>query len=281
LTYTVGERSPGLLTSVVNARLEYLVPDSGGFSVRHKGDAADRGRECVWGRGPDGRPAPALITRQGPFAAALHYEGTADPADAQPLATRLDLTFPSSKSWVEMAWRVEDPQGIVAGLRFETRLKLEGGPTLVDLGAAATVYGVLRGREWMGLIAGSAPGMADLGRPWIVRKGAPETPSTFAEAPRPDAAPAEGWAHIMDATHCTALAVANFGRASQDRIEIDADGRVRVAREFAGNGASPTPGRKSLTCWLHFVSMPVQVGAATSPQAMLAPLEIAWGDPRP
>ena len=32
--------------------------------------------------------------------------------------------------------------------------------------------------------------------------------------------------------------------------------------------------KKSLRFWLHFVTTPVQVGAVTSPQSMLAPLEV-------
>ena len=57
---------------------------------------------------------------------------------------------------------------------------------------------------------------------------------------------------------------------------IEAGGRVRICREFAGAGAAPVAGPKSLTCWFHFVQMPVQVGAATSPQATLAPLEVEF-----
>jgi hypothetical protein len=40
------------------------------------------------------------------------------------------------------------------------------------------------------------------------------------------------------------------------------------------SGADGRP--KALTCWFHFVQMPVQVGAATSPQAILAPLEVEF-----
>ncbi len=98
----------------------------------------------------------------------------------------------------------------------------------------------------------------------------------FAEAPTPDSPPAEGWAHVMDRTRCTALAVADFGRRARDRIEVLADGRVRIWREFAPGGEVPSGRAKSLTFWFHFVGMPVQVGAATSPQAMLAPLKVVW-----
>jgi len=80
----------------------------------------------------------------------------------------------------------------------------------------------------------------------------------------------------MDRSRCTALALAGFGLSTRDQIVVEASGRVRLVRDYAGNGAPPPPGPKSLTCWFHFVDMPVQVGAATSPQAMLAPLEVVW-----
>jgi hypothetical protein len=171
LTYTVGDGLPGPVSGVENARLSYVVPSAGGFSVRHKDDPPGRWRVCTWGRDPQGQPLPASATRQGPFAASLHFEGNVDLAGAGPAATSADLTFPSSKSWVETAWRLEDPLGVVAGMRVEIQLKVEPAPTLVDFGAADTVYGVLRDRERMTLEAGDAPGLAGLGRPWVVRKG--------------------------------------------------------------------------------------------------------------
>ena len=276
LTYTVGDQLLGPVSGVENARLSYVVPNSGGFSVRHRDDPPDRWRACSWGHDPQGRPSPASTTRQGPFAVSLHFEGSVDLPGARPSATSADLTFPSSKSWVETAWRLEDPLGVVAGMRVEFQLNVEAARTLVDFGAADTVYGVLQGRERMILEAGGAPGLAGLGRPWVVRKGPDGNLALFAMAPRPDAAAAEGWAHVMDESHCTALAVARFGRESRDRPGSRADGRVRIFREFAGAVAAPPAGPKALTCWFHFVQMPVQVGAATSPQATLAPLEVEF-----
>jgi hypothetical protein len=82
----------------------------------------------------------------------------------------------------------------------------------------------------------------------------------------------------MDATRCTALAIADFGRNARDRIQIDKDGVVQIARDFTGDSASSAPprGPKTLRFWFHFVPMPVHIGAATSPQAMLAPLSVTW-----
>jgi hypothetical protein len=80
----------------------------------------------------------------------------------------------------------------------------------------------------------------------------------------------------MDRQRCTAIAVDRFGVASQDEIRLDADGRLRL-RRVVGKGSS---GVHSLRFWLHFVDMPVQIGALTSPQSMLAPLVVVVRSPR-
>jgi hypothetical protein len=54
------------------------------------------------------------------------------------------------------------------------------------------------------------------------------------------------------------------GQGGGAEIIVDADGRLRLWKH----------GSKKLTFWLHFVTMPVQVGAVTSPQSMLAPLKV-------
>jgi hypothetical protein len=54
------------------------------------------------------------------------------------------------------------------------------------------------------------------------------------------------------------------------------DGRLGVTRRFAIHKMDPPKGRKSLRFWLHFVTNPVQIGAVTSPQSMLSPLEVEW-----
>src|SRR5271156_1172219 len=91
-----------------------------------------------------------LAYREGPSffavgrALRLHHQTVQRCVERAPSATSADLTFPSSKSWVETAWRLEDPLGVVAGMRVELQLKVEPAPTLVDFGAADTGYGVLR-----------------------------------------------------------------------------------------------------------------------------------------
>jgi len=91
----------------------------------------------------------------------------------------------------------------------------------------------------------------------------------------------EGWAHVWDAAQATAVAVADFGRASQDSIAVHESSRLEVTRTFTARSGPARPagaGAKELLLWLHFVDAPPHVGAVTSPQAMLAPLEASGGD---
>jgi hypothetical protein len=275
LRYVVRDGLPSVLESVSSGAGDYLLPGAGGLFVRRRGDAEGQAVKL----GGAGLTWQGTITRQGPIAVGLRFAGIAPLGPDTKAATTLEMTFPSSKSWVQATWRVDDPDDQVAELAVDVALALEGAATLVDLGTAATIYGVLRGDERITLTAGAAPGLPAPGRtPWIIHKGTPDAMTTFAQAPRPDSPPAEGWAHVMDATRCTALAVADFGRGTRDRIEIDRRGRVRIARAYSRGGA-PSPDRQNqrvLRFWLHFVPMPVQIGAATSPQAMLAPLLVMW-----
>jgi hypothetical protein len=82
----------------------------------------------------------------------------------------------------------------------------------------------------------------------------------------------------MDSQRCTAVAVRDFAAAGQEcAITIEDGGRLQIERTFV-RGDKPAPkGPKRLTFWLHFVSVPVQVGAKTSPQAMLSPLRVEVG----
>jgi hypothetical protein len=275
LTFTLPDTLDGFLKSVRNARLEFIRTGqpSRGLSLQA------RARDVQVPLGTKG-----VVTRQGPIAVGLRYAGTVTVPGGQPLRSVVDLTFPNSKSWVEARWSVNDPEGLVAMMGVDVPLLVEGAPTLIDLGASDTVYGQIRGDEWMTLKAGRRPGEPAPSSSWEVFKVQPGSAvgaeARFAAAP-PRGAAAEGWAHVIDRSRCTAVAVAGFGSPWYDEITTRADGRVELQRWFArtGEGAAPVEGPKSLTFWLHFVTTPVQVGAATSPQAMLAPLKVGWDRP--
>ena len=249
----------GLLRSVGNSGQEFVEAGGKGlFAIERSGRTRAIG-------------GPSTIVdaiRQGPTAVGLRFRSAIEKGGAERLPVIIDMTCPRSKSWVEVTVGLDDPDGQIASLNVDLKLKLEGSPTLIDFGALGTVYGQIKGEESMALIGGGAE------PPWTVLQGPKTGLKPFAKAPADANRPAEGWAHVMDRTRCTAVAVAGFGRTTTDRIDVGADGRLGISRRFPEGG--PGRGRKSLTFWLHFVGMPVQVGAATSPQAMLAPLRVVW-----
>lgn len=273
-TFELADDLSGFLQAVGSPRLGYLRDDSRGLMIRERG-----GSDFVAVAPPKKQsPIRTTVSRHGPIAVGLRSEWRG-PAGARSV---LELTIPHSKSWVQALWSVEDPDQQVAGLGFELDLLIEGSPTLVDLGAGSTVYGQLKGDEKAELIAGRAVGenKPESGQGWVVRLGAEERPPILAASTIESPRAAEGWAHIMDSRRCTAVAVANYGRVgARDKIQVSGRGKLGITREYALGTEVPNKGIKTLGFCLHFVPMPVQVGAATSPQAILAPLQVEWDRP--
>ena len=255
LHYDVPEDFSRLLRSVGNANKEYIAETGQGAGGLSLLDASGKPLEIA--------PLTGSPLYQGPFACALRFTGGGKGTKA--IASDIRLHFPSSKSWVEAEVAIHDPSNQVRSIQLALSLKLEGAPTLVDLGANDTVYGHLKGTEVMSLA--QSPG-----KPWKVEMGAAGSPKTFAVSVGDAKIRAEGWAHVMDRQRCTAAAVAEFGQKHLDRIETHANGNLLIRRDFGDSAVA----LKKLRFWFHFVPMPVQVGAVTSPQAMLAPLKTIW-----
>ncbi|MDP6444042.1 MAG: hypothetical protein QGG36_10425 [Pirellulaceae bacterium] len=211
----------------------------------------------------DVRKSSAEIIKPGPLAAQLRFTWAISDPQLPGVKCQLEMSFPVSKSWVEIAWKIEDPRGVVrrAGSLLETNLDspTNAQPTLVDWGAGGSAYLALR------------PGMATRlanspTKKWTVLRGKPGSLSPFVEQANNQMA--EGWLHVMDRKRCLALAVDQFGIAGGDALDVTASGRVDVRRTFV----PATSRTKNLRFWMHFVFFPPQISAATSPQAMQNPL---------
>jgi hypothetical protein len=287
IAYTLDDHLKGLVRSVQVPGLEFLAGFSRGLFVARR----DRAPHLLFDHSDPGQPDSVVeVTRPGPLAVGLRWRGTIVLPAAPPLRSIAELTFPSSKSWIEMTWTIDDPRDQVEGMGVDLVLQLEGQPALWDCGASSTVYGTLRGDERMTFEAGGLPSRSGNGPHWVIRHGTAEKLQDLASARTVDPIPPEGWVHVMDRRRCTAMAVADFGRlgpAILDRFEVHAGGHLVFEREFlhgkTGQTAAQEP-KKTLRFWLHFVPAPVQVGAVTSPQSMLAPLQIEWmaaGTPQP
>jgi hypothetical protein len=257
LQYDVPENLLGLLSQVTTGKFSYLRPGSQGLVLNYKDDVEFR----AGGTGHWNVPIKATVTKRGPLVCGLRFESMEGLRGDRSVKSVVEMEFPRSKSWVEVRWTVDDPNRWVTAMMADLNLLMEGGPTVVDFGASNTVYVGLRPGQ-RAVLSASMP--TEPGSPlWFVHLGS----DIYASGVR---ARAEGWAHIMDPQRSTAVAVDGFGRESNDHIEVSADGRLVIRREIVrGN-------ERFLHFWIHFVSSPVQIGAATSPQAILNPLTVEW-----
>jgi hypothetical protein len=227
MTYSIPTDLTGLLGPVRSGKSEYT---SGGGKGLWLINAKD---ERLSLEGLKGR-----IQRQGPFAASLVFEGK---------GATVQVTVPRSKSWVEVEVRAESAKALGADLKLNF-----ASPGLVDFGAGDSVYVALKAKQTAKFEA------------WTTHRVGTSWRTSIDDAPYVVATPGNsqvrGWAHAMDRTRCTALAIEDFGTLSlaTDEIAIGAEGNVRLTRHA-----------KRLRFWLHFVPMPVQIGAVTSPQSML------------
>ena len=237
LAFDVPKNFPGLLNSVKTPAFEYLTAGSAGLILNDKDNAEHRTVATA-----------SRIVKSGPLACALRFDST-ERLGNRTVKSAVELEFPRSKSWAEVRWTVDDPDALVSGLIAEVNLRVDGQPLIVDFGAGTMIYATVR--------PGQSAKMSANASAWTI-----ELNGESYAAGRDQRA--EGWAHVMDRRRATAVAIGDFAEP-EGSIETWADGRLRIRRDRL-DGI-----RKSLTFWLHFVDMPVQIGAATSPQSMMRP----------
>ena len=214
--------------------LEFLKPNSPGLFV------GSRGRKTYLDAtpGPTAKPPRVQVARQGPMAAGLSFDHAIQLDEKSHLASSIAMTFPSSKSWVEVVWTIADPEDRIDSMGLDLDLRLEGEPILIDCGARSTVYTTLEPRERIVFEAGHPLNIQGRELEWAIRKGSSTSPLLLeAAGEKRSGREPEGWVHVMDRTRCTAMAIADFGRPSQaqetlDRFEIEANGLLRFERRF-------------------------------------------------
>ncbi len=85
------------------------------------------------------------------------------------------------------------------------------------------------------------------------------------------AVPFAGWAHLQGGGEVVAFAVENAERYDGGvALEFGGDGQADIRLSPAAPAA-----RHQLTVYEHFVGVPVQIGAATAPPAILSPLAVS------
>jgi len=237
---------------------DYIADDSPGLYFMYSGN----------GRVPlaDRRPTRVSIERQGPLAVSLRFDYDNWPEGAQ---TRVQLEFPRTKSWIHATWTISGmpvfPQTMGAALN----LRLDGPEVLLDFGAGDFVYATVTKEQAARLEAGPSFGSSV---PWQVLHGRAGAIEPIFVAPQLlPTPPVHGWAHVMDDKRATALAISQFGEHAKDAIDVQGNGQLSWSRTYNDSGNFRT-----LEFWLHFVTMPVHIGARTSPRSMQEPLEVEW-----
>jgi len=274
LTYSIPSDLAGLISSFATSDFDYFAPGSRGLFLTDR-RGAERTTLALSGQGGDGS---AAWRWEGPVSSSLRFTGTSAIAESRLIRSTVDLTFVNSKSWIETVWTVEDPDDRVGSMGFDLNFLIQGGPAIVDCGASSTVYSHLKAGEVLAFEGHSLPDSGASHPRWLIEQGSGSALKPFAVA-RPGDGAAEGWVHVMDSVRSSAIAVAGFASSGPDRFTIEAGGRVAFERRFPVPPAPEQPkGLKTLKFWIHVVTTPVQVGAVTSPQAMLAPLLVDWSE---
>jgi exo-rhamnogalacturonan lyase-like protein len=249
-------KSGSSLLASIKYRDEAIGPGSNGVVVT---DAAGTAHDLT---SVDGLKVE--IVKRGPLVVVLKYSGSIrlDAGATAPFV--LTVEMPNSKSWVKLSTSISDPARHVRGLAVQLPLSLGALPWVWDFGTTRWTYGSLRGATDSVVMADN---VTSAGAEWSVSSG-PAGREQVYETSRPDAATFAGWGHIQSAKEVVAYAIEGL-RTRPGSYRIAVDGGGKVSFQFA----PPTPQTQhELTVYVHFVSTPVQIGAATSPAAILSPL---------
>ena len=256
-----------LISSVAVETFEFLGTDSPGLLLRDRQSQ----QFTVTGNGK--------IVRQGHMTVALRYEKTQAEPELQDVHSIVDMTLPGPVSWVEVEWTIGDPADKLDAVGLQLNLNIDRSdtvPTLIDFGTTGSVYLSLYPGQEAELVASlQKTKIESEDRPlWeVLRRESTHIRPIAAQAKRSQTRDVEGWAHVMDRKKCLALAIDAFARETIDRINLTADGKVTIWREYP---AVLKATRKHLRFWLHFVYFPPQASAGTSPQQMQTPLEVRF-----
>lgn len=196
----------------------------------------------------------------GPLVAALRWKGDVriDASYFVPLTITAEM--PSSKTWVKIHASVEDPQKRLREIGLGTPLAFGPLPWTWDFGTSRWSYGSLRNATDSVTMTQAPAG------DWTIQTGQ----QIYEKSPGGNRAPVE-WGHFQDGREVVAFAVER-GAEQNGTWKVSFSGKGQAIYQFAP--ATPST-HLEFTVYQHFVNTPVQIGAATSPSAILSPLEVS------
>jgi YetA-like protein len=241
-------------------------------SVKYRGEDIGKGANGLFllddqGNRLDVTNAEAVestVTKPGPLMGTIEYSGYIVMGDGYRVPFAIRVEMPNSKTLVKLTAVVVDPAKRVRTVGFETPLAFAGKPLEWDFGTNRWTYGVLRA-------AGDSVTLTEDAKGWKVTTASGGKEQVYEEAA--GAGPVR-WGHVQDGKEVVALAFDGPADAAW-KVKVAGDGQVAVQYAEAAPAAE-----HRLTLIEHFVTAPVQVGAATSPAALLSPLAVTVGAAR-
>lgn len=206
------------------------------------------------------KPGPLLVLLR--YTAAIPVEATVSiPVDVQ-------LEMPNSKSWLKTTVTVTDRTRRLRDIAIERPYALSGFPVIWDFGTDSGTYGVFRAPADQVTLTQTSTANAATG--WKIESGPLNQRRTLEMSSGSRNKNASGWGHLQNPTAAVAFGLSRFGRDA-GTYSIALSGSGQATYRFAPAAAST---QYQLTLYEHFVAVPVAVGAATNPTAMLSPLSV-------
>jgi hypothetical protein len=201
------------------------------------------------------------VEKQGALQVRLHCEGEYPaPGGNAPLPFALTLEFSNSKSWVGITHVVRGNRKVALSLVSHFNLN---GQLLWDADVGYWLYGVVNPDEQMTFSQTSDAWMCKSGKAGL------ETPYAANAA---DNRRSKGWGHFQESKddgNVVAFGIADFGANGEHTFTLRSDGTMTVQREPQAN--------LQLRAFFHFIPVPLQRTAHTSPPSMMLPLEAKSG----
>ncbi|MCC6507852.1 MAG: hypothetical protein IT423_02005 [Pirellulaceae bacterium] len=161
---------------------------------------------------------------------------------------KVRLEYVSSKSWVKLTQRAE----AMDTLSVDGHFHLSADTLTWDLGIGSWLYGTTQGPQDIVQLRKESS-------LWqVVTTKKDKQPSLFATSPLFD-----GCGHFADPQRVAAFGIADCSSLDEAQVQLRGDGRIRLSAKC-----------RTLSVYFHFVGQPTQVTAVTSPQSMVAPLQV-------
>jgi hypothetical protein len=238
-------------------------------SVKYRGEEIGHGSNGLFvtdeaGKRYDLSNADAIeteVVKSGPLYVVIRYSGNIVIDADYRVPFTLTAEMPTSKTMVKLSALVEDPAKRLRGIAIETPLAFAAMPLVWDFGTSRWTYGSMRA-------ATDSVTLTQTSNDWSVQTGSGGKEQLYETAGKSAPGPVR-WGHLQDGKEVVALA---FEGAEDGTWRVKLDGTGQTS--FGYTPLSPATGYR-ISVYEHFVTAPVQIGAATSPAALLSPLSVS------